>query len=151
MQVTSRSSKQAAKDMDDYLAFYGNVCQILVQIASLCVPSGSCSAEMAENDTVATLAVRTVDTLCAFALNGHLVKMRDANLQNSFLQQLVSFLGSEHLPVAVLTLPAWRRLVQGLERRVNRHEGCTHLFSLCERRRSLCSSFKLFLVAMKDL
>jgi hypothetical protein len=105
--------------MDDYLAFYGNVGQLLVQMAPLLVPSGTSCAEMAEDDAAASLAERTVGTLCAFTLNGHLLKIRDKDLQKSFLQQLAACLGIEYLPVAVLTLPAWRRLVQGHERQVN--------------------------------
>jgi hypothetical protein len=114
--------------MEDYLAYYGNVGQLLVQMTPLLVPSGSFCADMAENDAVASLAERTVGTLCAFTLNGHLLKIRDKNLQNSFLQQLAACLGIEYLPVAVLTLPAWRRIVQGHERQVNDHrEGQRHL------------------------
>ena len=123
MQAANRSSKQAAKDMDDYAAFYRDVISLLAAAAPLLVPPSATSDAMATDDALAAVAARTVEALAAFAVNGHLVKAADAAVQLSFLQQLAVLVASEHVPLAVATLPAWRRLVQAFERKVNQLQG----------------------------
>jgi hypothetical protein len=120
LQMASRASKQAAKDADDYTALYTSVGRLLVAITPRAVPETMTAGTLASDDEAATLAERLVEALSSFVLNGHLAKVDVQEVQLQFLWQLARLLGSEHLPLAVLTLPAWRRLVQAHERSVNR-------------------------------
>lgn len=126
LQAANRPSKQSAKDVADYLAFYNSIGHLLIAAAPLVIPPSTTPHALSTKDTLATLAERLVEALRSFALNGHLARVSPEEVQLPFLQQLARLLGSEHLPLSVATLPAWRRLVQAHERSVNRAEGVPH-------------------------
>ena len=126
LQAASRASKQSAKDSDDYTALYASFAQLLVATAPLVVPENTSAATLESDDALATLAERLVEALGAFVLNGHLVRVDSSEVQLGVLWQLARLLGSPHLPLAVLTLPAWRRLVQMHERVANHVAGAIH-------------------------
>jgi hypothetical protein len=130
VQAANRVSKQSAKDVADYLAFYNSIGRLLIAAAPLVIPPSSTPLALSTEVTLATQAERLVEALCSFMLSGHLARLSPQEVQLPFLQQLARLLGSEHLPLAVATLPAWRRLVQAHERSVNRAEGVPHA-NLC--------------------
>eukprot|EP00892_Ulva_mutabilis_P010672 jgi/Ulvmu1/7978/UM004_0211.1 len=122
LQVASRSSKQSSKEKEDYRDLYVRVAQFLVSAVPLMLPPDAPLEQVLEQEDAADGACRLCDALVDLVLAGHLqILPRDLQLQA--LMRLAAYMGSEFLPLAARTFPAWRRLVQGHERAVHKPKG----------------------------
>lgn len=57
----------------------------------------------------------------------HRMNAHAAACRLQVLMRLAGYMGSEYLPLAARTFPAWRRLVQGHERAVHKPKGTAPL------------------------
>lgn len=123
MQISNRSSKQASRDGgQDYTALFTKVASLLVAAVPSVAPTDMPLDRLLESDETADAACRMCSAISDFVTCGHLQAVpRDLQLQ--VLLQLAGYLGSPYLPLASLTFAAWRRLVQGHERCVNKAPG----------------------------
>ena len=129
LQAAGRASKQASKDAEEYLSFYASVAQLLCAAAPKVVPESMSADTLETDDDAATAADRLVEALSSFVMNGHLGKLKSSEIQLQFLWQLARLLGVGYTPLAVRTLPAWRRLMQVQERTSQRANGARAMFS----------------------
>ena len=161
MQISNRSSKQASRDGEDYTALFTRVASILVAAVPLVAPTDTPLSHLLESDEAADGACRMCSALSDFVTCGHLQAVpREPQLQ--VLLQLAGYLGSSYLPLASLTFAAWRRLVQGHERCVNKSPGecycrwfCRILLGDCQQAMALagclCDATPLYCLGVSAL
>lgn len=125
MQISNRSSKQASRDGEDYTALFTQVASILVAAVPLIAPTDTPLSRLLESDETADAACRICIAISDYVTCGHLQSV-PRELQLQVLLQLAGYLGSSYLPLASLTFAAWRRLVQGHERYINKSPGLFH-------------------------
>lgn len=144
MQISNRSSKQASRDGEDYTALFTRVASIIVAAVPLVAPTDTPLSRLLESDETADAACRMCSTVSDFVTFGH-VQAVPRELQLQVLLQLAGYLGSSYLPLASLTFAAWRRLVQGHERCINKSPGALGPLSPASQ---LCTCL---MTALRDL
>lgn len=122
VQISNRSSKQASRDGEDYGTLFTRVASIMVAAVPLVAPTDTPLNRLLESDETADAACRMCSAISDFVTCGHLQSV-PRELQLQVLLQLAGHLGSPYLPLASLTFAAWRRLVQGHERCINKSPG----------------------------
>ena len=81
MHASSRNSKQAGQEAEDYAVLYSHFASLLVTACQSAVPDEHTADHFETDEAAAAAAKRSAEVAAAFVLNGHLAKVAGAESQ----------------------------------------------------------------------